>query len=189
VEVRPLDEDILIARARRGEAQAYGLLVTRYQDIAVRVAYLTTHDPDEAHDAAQEAFIKAYYALPRFRVGAPFRAWLLRIVSNEARNRVKAAHRRRKLVLQLAEHQFHGDADASPQTAAVGAFERQRLLAAVNALSESDQLVVAQRYFLELSEAEMAEILGCPRGTVKSRLSRALARLRHSLETQESERD
>ncbi|MDP9321875.1 MAG: siderophore-interacting protein, partial [Chloroflexota bacterium] len=74
-------------RARRGDQDAYGELVTRYQALAARVAYVITASPAEAEDVTQDAFVKAYYALDRFREGAPFRPWLLRIVANEAKNR------------------------------------------------------------------------------------------------------
>ena len=86
VEGRPLEEAELIERARRGEVVAYEELVLRYQDVAIRTAYLIAPDSD-AEDAAQEAFVKAWSALPRFRAGSPFRPWLLRIVANEASNR------------------------------------------------------------------------------------------------------
>ena len=81
----------LIERACHGDIGAYEELVRQHQDLAYRTAYLITGGAAEAEDAAQEAFVKAYYALGRFRAGAPFRPWLLRIVVNEARNRRKAA--------------------------------------------------------------------------------------------------
>ncbi len=153
----------------------------RYQELAFRTAYLVTGDADEAADAAQEAFVKAYYALARFRAGAPFRPWLLRIVANEARNRRKAAGRRSSLALRAADGGLYEDAAPSPETAALAAEQRALLLHAVNGLREDDRLVIAYRYFFDLNEAEMAEALGCARGTVKSRLSRALGRLRAAL--------
>src|SRR5215211_4391251 len=79
---RPLEDEELIDRARRGEVGAYEELVRRYQDLAVRTAYVIAGGAD-AHDAVQEAFVKAYGALGRFRAGASFRPWLLRIVANE----------------------------------------------------------------------------------------------------------
>jgi RNA polymerase sigma-70 factor (ECF subfamily) len=88
----------LIARSREGDGEAYGMLVARHQQVAFRTAYVVCGDAAEAQDAAQEAFLKAYAALPRFRAGAPFRPWLLRIVANEARNRRRSAGRRAHLV-------------------------------------------------------------------------------------------
>jgi RNA polymerase sigma-70 factor (ECF subfamily) len=151
---------------------------------------LITRSAAEAEDAAQDAFIKAYYALDRFHAGAPFRPWLLRIAANEARNRRNAASRRQTLALSAVEDRPSGDAALSPEAAALAADQRRGLLAAVERLRDEDQIVIAARYFLDLSEAEMADVLDCPRGTVKSRLSRALGRLRETIsaETQPVER-
>jgi RNA polymerase sigma-70 factor (ECF subfamily) len=173
------DDDALVERARLGDAVAYAGLVERYQDVAFRVAYVVLGSAAEAEDAAQEAFIKAYYALPRFRTGAAFRPWLLQIVANQAKNQRRAGGRRGGLVLRAtAEEHPSGDAAPSPEAVALLEERRQALLTAVNGLRAEDRLVVAYRYFFELSEGEMAGALGCARGTVKSRLSRALGRLR-----------
>src|SRR2546430_14802659 len=93
-EGRPLEDSALVERARGGDMGAYDELVQRYQDLATRTAYLMVGGVAEAEDVAQEAFIKAYYALPRFHSSRPSRPWLLRIRANDARNRRKAAHRR-----------------------------------------------------------------------------------------------
>jgi RNA polymerase sigma-70 factor, ECF subfamily len=185
VEGRPLDDDgrgdaELIDRARRGDVMAYEDLVRRHQAVAIRTAHLFAPDGD-AEDAVQEAFVKAHGALGRFRDGAPFRPWLLRIVANEARNRRRSAGRRAGLALRSAEDRRPDDAAPSPESAVLADERRRWLLAGVNALGDSDREVIAARYFLELSEAEIAEILGIPRGTVKSRASRALRRLRDRL--------
>ena len=150
----------------------------RYQQVAFRTAYVIAGSAADAEDAAQEGFVKAYRALHRFRAGAELRPWLLRIVANEARNRVRSSGRRHRLELRLTEGFRPGDAAPSPEAVAVARDERERLLAMVNALSQDDRLVIASRYFLELSGDETAAALGIPEGTVKSRLSRALARLR-----------
>jgi RNA polymerase sigma-70 factor (ECF subfamily) len=156
---------------------AYEELVRRYEDVAVRTAHLIAPSGD-ADDAAQEAFLKAWIALPRFRLGAPFRPWLLRIVANEARNRRRSAGRREGLAIRATVDRPPDDAAPSPEAAALAAERRAALLAAVNRLRDEDREIIGARYFLELSEAEAAEVLRIPRGTVKSRLSRALARLR-----------
>ncbi|HLZ68681.1 MAG TPA: sigma-70 family RNA polymerase sigma factor [Dehalococcoidia bacterium] len=176
-----LEESELVERARGGEAAAYEMLVRRYQALAFRVAFVLLGDAAEAEDAAQEAFLKAWQALPRFRAGAPLRPWLLRIVANEARNRRSAASRRGRLALRAAELPAAGEDPPSSEDAALAAERRAALLEALNGLRPEERLVIAHRYLFELSEAEMAEALGCPRGTVKSRLSRALARLRARL--------
>jgi RNA polymerase sigma factor (sigma-70 family) len=181
VEGRPLDDAELVERARRGDVDAYEELVQRYQRLANRVAFLVTRDGAEAEDAAQEAFVKAYYALGRFRSGASFKPWLLKIVTNEARNRRRSSGRRAGLVLRAAEERPSGDAAPSPEGVALDAEKRSALLQALETLPETARLVVMYRYFLELSEAEMATALGCAKGTVKSRLSRALVRLRGAM--------
>jgi len=177
------EETTLVERARAGDTIAYEGLVRRYQDLAVRTAYLITGGADAAEDAAQDAFVKAYYALARFRAGAAFRPWLLRIVANEARNRHKADGRRIALALRATTEGQGGPEPApSPEAAALDAERRATLLRALDSLREEDRLVIAYRYFFALSEAEMADALDCPRGTVKSRLSRALTRLRERLD-------
>jgi len=175
---RPLPDTELVARAKRGDAAAYEELVRRHQTIALRTAYLVAGNDADAQEAAQDAFVKAYRALGRFRPGFPFRPWLLRIVANEARNRRRSAGRRAALALRAAEEGPSGGAAPSPEGALLAGQERERLLAAVNGLREEERLVIACRYFLELSEEETAAALGVRHGTVKSRTSRALARLR-----------
>ena len=121
----------------------------RYQDVGVRCAYLVLHDADEAADAAQDAFVKAYYALPRFRTSAPFRPWFLRIVVNESRNRLKASGRRSNLTVRAAESTSRlVETPPSPETSALAAEERQSLVHALNQLREDDRLIIAYRYFL-----------------------------------------
>src|SRR2546430_16292059 len=110
VEGRPLDESHRVERARRGDHEAYSELVHAYQGIAFRTAYLIAGGAAEAEDAAQEGFVKAWRALGRFRQGAPFRPWLLRIVANEAHNRRRSAGRRAQLALRAATEVPSGDA-------------------------------------------------------------------------------
>ncbi len=159
----------------------------RYQDVAFRVAYVITRDAEEARDAAQSGFIKAYFGLPGFRPGAPFRPWLLRIVANEARNRRSWLARRPSLPLELAA--AAGDDGGQTEAPVLAAERRERLLRAVRSLRDEDQLAVACRYLLDLTEAETVEVLGIPKGTVKSRLSRALAKLREKLDDDDRGRD
>lgn len=153
-----------------------------HQGIAFRTAYLLAGDAGLAEEAAQDAFVKAHRALGRFRRGAPFRPWLLRIVANEARNRRRGSGRRAGAELRARAATPSGDAAPSPEHTLLDEERRVTLLAALNELSEDDRLVVAYRYFLDLSESEAAAALGVRPGTVKSRLSRALARLRERLE-------
>ncbi len=181
---RPPTEDQLVERARRGDGAAFGTLVRDHQELAFRTAYLITRNAAEAEDAAQTALVKAYAALPRFRRGAPLRPWLLAIVANEARNRLRSAARRDGLALRAAHEAPPGDAAPSPEGALLAAEERATLLAAVDSLALDDRLVLSCRYLLGLSEEETGTVLSLPRGTVKSRTSRALARLRQRLEVE-----
>jgi RNA polymerase sigma-70 factor (ECF subfamily) len=181
VEGRPLLKPEWIEAARRGDASAFEELVRHYQEIAFRTAYLVVGDADEARDAAQDGFLRAHAALGRFRPEAEFRPWLLRIVANAARNRRRSASRRADLALRAFRDAASGDAAPSPEVLLLAAERRNELLAAVNALRAEDRLVIALRWFLDLNEAEMAGVLDCPRGTVKSRLSRATARLRSAI--------
>jgi RNA polymerase sigma factor (sigma-70 family) len=181
VEGRPLEDAELVDLAKGGDVPAYETLVARYQQLAVRTAYLITRDASDAEDVAQEAFVKAYLSLSRFRRDAPFRPWMLAIVANEARNRGRAARRRAGLALRAAAADPFERQPTSPEAAAVEDEERRALLEALDRLRESDRLVIGYRYFLDLSEAEIAAALDCRRGTVKSRLSRAMARLREDL--------
>jgi RNA polymerase sigma factor (sigma-70 family) len=178
---RPLADDELVARAKQGDTRAYGTLVEEHQTIAFRTAYVVTGSAADAEDAVQDAFVKAYRALGRFRPGAPFRPWLLAIVANEARNRRRSAGRRERLALRVAEDPLSGGAVPSPEAALLDAERRDELLAAVNELGDDDRLVLSCRYFLGLSEEETAATLDWRRGTVKSRTSRALGRLRERM--------
>ena len=181
MEGRPLDERELIKSAQTGDTRAYEGLVRIHQGIALRVAYLVVRDPTEAEDVTQEAFVKAYRSLDRFRVEAPFRPWLLRIVRNEALNRVRDTKRRDRLALRASNDPVSGDAAPSPEAVVLIEDERRRLLAEIDGLPERYRSVVVQRYLLGMSEQEAATILGIPAGTVKSRTSRALDRLRRRL--------
>jgi RNA polymerase sigma factor (sigma-70 family) len=181
VEGRPLEDAELARRAREGDDDAYGDLVKRHGAIAFRVAWLVTRDRGEAEDAAQEAFVKAYYALDRFRPDLPFRPWLLRIVANEARNRARSSRRRHGLTLRAAAVSDR-DAAPSPETAALASEDREVLVAALNRLEPRDREVIGYRFLMGLSEAETAAVLDVRVGTAKSRLSRAMGRLRAVLQ-------
>jgi RNA polymerase sigma-70 factor (ECF subfamily) len=178
VEGRPLTDSELIERAKSGDLAAYEELVRRYEQQAFRAAYLVCGDADEARDAAQEGFVRAWRALDGFRSGAEPRPWLMRIVVNAARNRRRGSGRRANLALRIAQDRPSDGAAPSPEAAVLAAERRERLLAAVNQLTEDDRTVLGLRWFADMREAEMAAAMGVPRGTVKSRLSRAMGRLR-----------
>ena len=179
---RPLEETELVERARRGDLRAWETIVRTHQGIAFRTAYVLTGSAADAEEAAQDGFVKAYRALGRFRRGASFRPWLLRIVANEAHNRRRSAARRERLSLRAAAEARPGDAVPSPEAALLARENQESLLAAVERLSDDHRDAIACRFFLDLTEDETAAALRVRRGTVKSRLSRALERLREELE-------
>jgi RNA polymerase sigma-70 factor, ECF subfamily len=178
----PTDTE-LVGRAQAGDIEALCELVERHRVVALRVGYAIVGS--EAEDVVQEAFVRAARSLARFRADAPFRPWLLTIVANEARNRRRSTNRREALQLRVAQRDTADEASdsatGSTEEIAMANERRRWLLDAVAGLPDRDREVIALRYFADLSEAETASTLECPAGTVKSRLVRALARLRASL--------
>jgi RNA polymerase sigma factor (sigma-70 family) len=167
----------LVNAAREGDLDAFTVLVERYRVAALRVAYGIAGN--EAEDAVQDAFVKAFRKLGDFRTDAAFRPWLFTIVTNEARNRRRSRTRRNKLALQVrAQPAVVG---RPPDDLVFRDQQRQRILDAVARLPDRHREVVALRFFAGLTESETAEALSCPPGTAKSRLSRALDALRIAL--------
>lgn len=171
-------EQELIRRAQAGDVTAYGALVRAYETLAFRVAFLITHDEHEAADAAQDAFVRAYRALGSFHLGEAFRPWLLRIVTNQALNRVQAQQRRIKMTERYAKALTNSVDNPTPHDRVQAREQREQLMRAVRQLKPEEQTLIALRYFLELPEAEVAQALDIPQGTVKSRLHRTLGKLR-----------
>jgi RNA polymerase sigma-70 factor, ECF subfamily len=156
------------------------VLVARYTVPAHRTAYLLGAG-DEADDVVQEALVKAFRQLARFRIGEPFGPWLLRIVANETKNLNRSRRRRATLAVRLSALEgapAPAPGSTGPAGAALAKERRGALLRMVEALPDKERQAVVCRYFLELSEAETAQMLGWPVGSVKSRTSRALTRLR-----------
>jgi RNA polymerase sigma factor (sigma-70 family) len=177
-------ETELIRRAQAGSADAYANLVRSHQRLAFHAAWVITRSSHDAEEALQEGLFKAYRALGRFRVGEPFRPWLLRIVVNEAYTLTRSRARRSMLQLRARDVAREEWAPA-PDESAAAAQAGVGLARALDALPERDRQVITCRYLLELSEEETAIALRCRRGTVKSRLSRALDRLRALVESEE----
>lgn len=178
--VAQASEADLVRRAVQGESVAWEALMRRHQEPVFRFAYLILGDADEADDIAQEAFIRAYHALQRFDTARPLRPWLLSIAANLARNRRRSLGRYLAALNRLLQaepsHKPNVEEKSSQR------WEAQTLWQAVQNLSDTDQQVVYLRYFLELSTEEVAETMKIPKGTVKSRLHRALQRLRGVIE-------
>ena len=174
---RAIDDAEAVARSRDGDLDAYAVLVVRYTLRAHRAAFLLGAGED-SDDVVQEAFVKAFRHLSRFRAGEPFGPWLLRIVANETKNLTRSRRRRAALARRLSAAEPAGAAAGGPADEVLAAERRSHLLAAVNTLPDRERQVLACRYFLDLSEAETAQVLAWPLGSVKSRTFRALNRLR-----------
>ena len=169
----------LVQRAVLGQDQAWETIVRTHGEAVFRLAFLLLSDAADAEDVAQEVFVRAFRSLDRFDRSRPLRPWLMRIAMNLARNRRRSVAR----YLTAVERWFRLEARPSFSSRSAGSpsvsdDESHDLRRAVDRLVETDREIVYLRYFVELGEAEAAAALGVPVGTVKSRLSRALARLR-----------
>jgi len=180
-------EQELIRRAKGGDVMAYDALVRAYETLAFRAAYLVTRDESDAADAAQDAFVRAFRALGSFRLGEPFRPWLMQIVTNQALNRIVSMKRRAKMTERYAQtvgEQVTTNPPSSPQTEAEAREQNELLMRAVGRLKADEQALITLRYFLELPELEVAQTLKIPQGTVKSRLHRTLSKLREIIQSE-----
>ena len=172
-----MSEVNLIQQARQGSEAAWLELVEQHQQAVFRLAYLLMADADDAKDVAQETFIRAFQALDKFDANRSLRPWLLRIAANLAHNRQRMVGR----YLAALRRWFQaepGQEQSTPDQIHHRQQEAHLLWQAVRRLRQTDQEIVYLRYFLELSVAETVEACGIAPGTVKSRLHRALGRLR-----------
>jgi RNA polymerase sigma-70 factor (ECF subfamily) len=176
-----LEEAGLIQRASQGEASAWEPIMLAHQEPVFRFAYLLLGDPDDAEDTTQETFLRAYHHLKRFDPTRPLRPWLLSIAANLARNRRRSAARH----LAALVRSFRSDPQTGPNVEEQNSLDQEsrQLWNAVRRLSADDQQVIYLRFFLELSTAETSQALDVAEGTVKSRLNRALGRLRSIIKT------
>lgn len=179
-----VDEQDLISRAARGDKEAFSCLVREYEKTAFRVAFLITHDENDAADTAQEAFIKGYRALRSFRKGMPFRPWILKIVTNLALNRIQATKRQVRANELFNQDILQDQDEGLPEEKAAERERNNRLLEAVGSLPPHELTLIALRYFLDLPEGEVAIALDVPQGTIKSRMHRTIVRLRRIIMTE-----
>ncbi len=164
-------------RASSGDAAAFGELLTRHRLSALRVATVVLGTATGADDVVQDADVRAWRAHATIDPARGFRSWYLHVVANAGKNARRSRGRRAALELRVP----HDEVVADPADRAVSGLERVAVVAAINRLHADDRLVIALRHFEQLTEHEMADVLACPVGTVKSRLSRAMARLRQQL--------
>ena len=174
-----MNELLLISRARGGDRDAFGELVEQYRDNVYRLAYRMCGNTYDADEAAQEAFVAAWRALPNFRGDAKFSTWLYRLTTNAAIDVMRREKRHQTVgdgeMMDLAD-----DAD-SPQETVERTEQQEAVQKALATLSEEYREVLLLRYMEELDYAEIAEVLQLPSGTVKSRINRAKAALKAAL--------
>lgn len=175
------DDDALVARVRSGDRDAFGALVGRHQRAALRVAAVISGSTEEANDIVQDAMVKAYRSFDSYRGTSSVRSWMLRVVANEAKNHVRGRVRRLRRDDRVSSRELRVVTGAD--TAVFERMEHDELAHALARLGANDRAVLGCRFVADLSEAETATVLGVARGTVKSRTSRALERLRTELET------
>ena len=181
-----MDEAHAIARLKRGDITGLALLVEKYQHQALRTAVLITREQAQAEDVVQSAFIRAYERIAQFDEQRPFGPWFLKSVVNAA---IQAARRRQRTLslddqaaegqhfLELLQHEAPGADDR------LEADERRQVVRqALQKLSPEQRAVVVMRYYLEMNEKEIAEVLAAPHGTIKWRLHAGRNRLRGILQ-------
>jgi RNA polymerase sigma-70 factor (ECF subfamily) len=170
-----LDESTLIRHAANGDAAAWESLMLSHQESVFRLAYLLLGDPDEAEDAAQESFLRAWKYLRRFDPARPLRPWLLSITANLARNRRRSAGRYFAALMRAFRDE---PTSMRIEDKSMKNMESNELWHAVQHLGLAEQQIIYLRYFLDLSVSETSQVLQVAEGTVKSRLSRAIEKLR-----------
>ena len=182
------DDEALIRAAQGGDRAAFGELVRRHQRAVYRVAYGLTRNPSDADDLAQEAFVRAYQAIGRFRVGEPLFPWLARIVTNLAFTLFRSRRRRPETALEpLVEAGREFGADDDPAESAARNEREAMIQDAFAELKPDHQAVLTLRVVEEMSYEQIAGALRVPVGTVMSRLSRARAELKARLAARSGE--
>lgn len=177
----PSDDD-LIARFRGGDVRAFEQLVRRWDRRVYGLAYRVVGDVEEAGDVRQTAFLRAYGALESFNGQAAFSTWLYRVVLNLCRDRLRSRRVRARHAEVMSAHRGEACHEAGPSDGACEQRELSREVAkAVAALPQTEREVVVLRHYQGLTFGRIAEVLGTPVSTVKSRMSRALGSLRSRL--------
>lgn len=176
-----IDEKDLVRRAQNGDAEAFAGLVGQHQQFVYNLALRALGDPHEAEDAAQDAFVRAWMALPNFRGQSLFRTWLYRIVTNVCYNRLPRLRREMSAIGDDHSDEFADEASPVPGTDVEKDQQRVFLHRQIDSLPESYKILVTLRYQQEMSYDEIASVLSLPLGTVKTGLFRAKAHLRDAL--------
>ena len=174
-------EEEAVRRCRKGDPGGLAVLVELHQRKALRVAALITRDPALAEDVVSEAFLLAFRRIGSFDPSRPFGPWFHRVVANEALKTVQRRARERTADPESDPFGELQDSAPRPEHATLRAEDAGELRAALERLPPRHRAAVVLRYYAELSEAEIAQALSIPRGTVKSRLFNGLARLRAAM--------
>lgn len=178
-----MNEAELIRRSQAGESEAFELLLERHRTMLTRAAYLATRDRGSVQDIVQETLVQVWRGLPSYRPYGSFKAWLLKVLINQARKQ----HRRKRVeTVPLEEATEVPENPDGPEQTMLQKEEGQRLRLALGALSGDHRDVLVLRYYADLTVPEIAKALSCREGTVKSRLSRALGQLEGILAAESS---
>jgi RNA polymerase sigma-70 factor, ECF subfamily len=172
------DDPLLIARVQDGDAEAYDVLVARYLRRVVGIAFSIVRNAHDAEDLAQEAFVKAYENIGRFRTGASFGPWIGRIVTNLALDLTKHRTKFRHEAIEETQPATRRDAAELP---ALQRDAASRIDAALEELPEMQRIVARLHLIEEMEHAEIAEVTGISEGTVRSHLSLARTKLKAKL--------
>lgn len=177
VTARETDQQ-LVVRAQRGDTRAFDLLVLKYQGRIATLVARFVNDATEVEDVTQEAFIKAFSALPKFRGESAFYTWLYRIASNAAKNYLVARGRRPATTTDVQDAEYFEEGDAlreieTPENAYFGSELAKTVQGALEGLPDELRAALSLREFDGLSYEEIADVMACPVGTVRSRIFRA----------------
>jgi RNA polymerase sigma-70 factor (ECF subfamily) len=175
-----VDKAEVVRRCQVGDQEAFRLIVERYSGVLGGTAYLMTHDHAQVDDLVQETFLLAWRGIGNLRSSSNLKAWLVRILVNRV-----ISERRKKRVMEAELVEVESKAgDSNSEELVLADEERKRIRAALETLPEAQRQVTVLRYFADLTIPEVAKVLGCREGTVKSRLHRALAQLRNVLQSE-----
>lgn len=173
-----MDEADIIRRSQAGDQDSFRLLTENYSKVLLGTAYLMTRDTGLAEDAVQEALVRAWRGLPSFRPDGSFKAWLLRILTNQVNQQLR---KKRLPTVPLEEAVGASEDPGRLEDEAIRNEQKRHINGALDRLGPRHKEVVVLKYYADLTVPEIAHALGCRQGTVKSRLHRALGHLGHTL--------
>jgi RNA polymerase sigma-70 factor, ECF subfamily len=174
-------DEMLASAAQAGDRDSFAILIARYREIALAYAFACLGNRDEAEDAAQEAFVRAYLSLAQFRVSQVWGAWLMRILRNHCTD---LKRRKRTTETPLWDMELPSDLP-SPETSTLNHERRNRIAGAICRLPEKYRVPIAMHYLSRRTYREIALALGLPESTITGRLAVGLRKLRQTLSEDE----